>query len=67
MVDSVKEDYTKMLEETAKLEEIYLEKVINIPMVQEVKYQMFSDRLELPVQTYIPGLGWGTCFGDIAE
>lgn len=67
VADSVKGDYTKMLEETAKLEEVYLEKVINIPMVQEIKYQMFSDRLVLPVQTYIPGIGWGTMFGDIAE
>ncbi|MDO4837678.1 MAG: ABC transporter substrate-binding protein [Clostridia bacterium] len=67
VADSVKSDYTKMLEETAKLEEIYLEKVINIPMVQEINYQLFSDRLVLPVQTYIPGIGWGTMFGDIAE
>ncbi len=67
VADSVKTDYNKMLEETAKLEEIYLEKVINIPMVQEINYQMFSDRLVLPVQTYIPGIGWGTMFGDIAE
>jgi len=27
---------------------------------------MFSDRLELPVSTYIPGFGWGTIYGDIA-
>ena len=60
-------DYEKLLDETAKLETIYLDKVINLPMVQEVKYQLFSDRLVLPVTTYIPGLGWGTIYGDIAE
>lgn len=60
-------DYNKLLEETAKLERIYLDKVINLPMVQEVKFQLFSDRLILPVTTYIPGLGWGAIYGDIAE
>ncbi len=65
--DEVKADYARMLEETAKLETIYLDKVINIPMVQEVSYQMFSERLSLPVSTYIPGFGWGTMYGDIVE
>lgn len=65
--ESVKDNYDEMLKETAKLEEIYLEKVIHIPVVQEVNYQMFSDRLVLPVDTYVPGLGWGTPYGDIAE
>lgn len=60
-------DYDKLLDETAKLERIYLDKVINLPMVQEVKFQLFSDRLILPVTTYIPGLGWGAIYGDIAE
>jgi ABC-type transport system substrate-binding protein len=65
--ESVKDDYEAMLKETQKLEEIYIDKVIHIPMVQAVSYQMFSDRLVLPVTTYIPGFGWGTMFGDIAE
>ncbi len=65
--ESVKDDYEAMLKETQKLEEIYIDKVIHIPMVQAVSYQMFSDRLVLPVSTYIPGFGWGTMFGDIAE
>ncbi|MGN0777317.1 MAG: ABC transporter substrate-binding protein [Candidatus Ventricola sp.] len=63
----LKTDYTAMLEETKKLEEIYLEKVINIPVVQDIQYQLFSDRLQLPVQTYLPGFGWGAMFGDIVE
>ena len=65
--DEVKADYARMLEETAKLENIYLDKVIQIPMVQEISYQMFADRLELPVDTYVPGFGWGVIYGDIAE
>ena len=36
-------------------------------MVQDVTYQMFSDRLQLPVETYIPGFGWGERFGEIVE
>ena len=63
----LKTDYTAMLEETKKLEEIYLEKVINIPVVQDIQYQLFSDRLQLPAQTYLPGFGWGAMFGDIVE
>lgn len=65
--EAVQEDYTKMLDATAELEKTYLEKVIHIPMVQDVNYEMFSDRLVLPVNTYIPGFGWGTMYGDIAE
>ena len=63
----LKQDYDKMLQETKKLEEIYLDTVIHIPMVQDVTYQMFSDRLQLPVETYIPGFGWGEMFGEIVE
>ncbi len=63
----LKLDYNKMLDETKTLEEIYLEKVIHIPVVQNVNYELFSDRLQLPVNTYIPGFGWGYMFGDIAE
>ena len=65
--ESVQDDYEQMLKETQKLEEIYIDKVVHIPVAQEVSYQMFSDRLVLPVRTYIPGFGWGTIYGDIAE
>ena len=61
------QDYDQMLTETQKLEEIYLDKVIHIPVYQAVSYTMFSDRIELPVSNYIPGFGWGTMFGDVAE
>lgn len=63
----VKTDYSRMLQETQKLEEIFLEKVILIPVVQDITYQMFSDRLDLKVKTYLPGFGWGSIYGDIAE
>ncbi len=65
--EEVKADYTRMLDETKKLEEIYLEKVVHIPVVQEVSYEMFADRLIIPVETYLPGFGWGLPFADIAE
>ena len=65
--DEVKSDYARLLEETAKLEKIYLDKVIQIPMVQAVSYTLISDRLELPVDEYVPGFGWGIIYADIVE
>lgn len=66
--EAVKEgDYETILQETEKLERIHLDKVINIPVVQCVNYIMFSERLDLPVDNYIPGFGWGTMYADIAE
>ena len=56
-----------MLEETAKLENIYLDKVIQIPIAQAVGYEMISDKLILPVDEYVPGFGWGLIYADIAE
>ncbi len=61
------ESYDKILEETYKLEMIYLEEVINCPVYQRINYTLFSNRLKVPVNTYIPGFGWGTMFGDIVE
>lgn len=63
----IKRDYTQMLEETKKLEEIYLEQVIHVPIVQSVAYEMFSDHLKLPVDRYVPGLGWGVLYADSAK
>jgi oligopeptide transport system substrate-binding protein len=64
---AIKGDYEKILEETEKLERIYLDKVIHVPTVQRVVYEMFSERVKLPVQRYVPGLGWGTIYGEIIE
>ena len=61
------ESYEKILEETYKLEMIYLEEVVHCPVYQTVNYTLFSDRLDVPVQTYIPSFGWGTMYGDIVE
>ena len=63
----IKNDYEKLLPEVQKLEEIYLEKVIHIPVVQVINYELFSERIQLPVSTYIPGFGWGFIYGDIVE
>ena len=66
--DSIKEEpYEKQLEEAYKLEMIYLEDVVNVPVVNNVSYTLFSERLEVPMQTYVPGFGWGTNYGDIVE
>lgn len=61
------ESYEKILEETYNLEMIYLEEIVQCPVVQMINYTLFSERLVVPVQTYIPGFGWGTMYGDIAE
>jgi len=58
-------NYVSLLMETQKLEELYLETVIQVPVYQDVNYQLFSERLQLPVKTYIPGFGWGECYGSI--
>ena len=55
------------MEAAYELEKIYLEDVVNVPVVQNVAYTLFSERLEVPMQTYIPGFGWGTNYGDIVE
>ncbi|MBR1709147.1 MAG: ABC transporter substrate-binding protein [Clostridia bacterium] len=65
--EEVKTNYDRLLEETKKLEEIYLEKVIHIPVVQETLYEMYSDRLVLPVEDYTSVIGWGIAFADIVE
>ena len=60
-------DYDNLLKETQKLEEMYLDYVIHVPVCQNINYELFVDQIELPVKTYIPGFGWGAIFGDIAE
>ena len=60
-------DYDTLLQETQKLELIYLQHVVQCPVVQNINYELQSDRLILPVSTYIPGFGWGACYGDIVE
>jgi len=60
-------DYDTILQETQKLEIIALEDVISIPVVQAVNFELFADRLELPMKQYVPGFGWGSMFGDIVE
>ena len=65
--EEVKADYERLMDETAKLETIYLDKVIQVPVFQTLAYDMFSDRIVLPVKEYVPGFGWGALFGDIAE
>lgn len=59
--------YEELLKETQKLEEIYLDCVIHIPMYQNVNYELHAENLVLPTDVYIPSFGWGTIYGDIAE
>lgn len=60
-------NYEKLLEETMKLEKIYLDCVIHIPLYQTVSYELFAENLQLPTDVYIPSFGWGTMFGDLVD
>lgn len=60
-------DYQKQLVETQKLEEIYLEDVIQVPVAQYTNYVLYADRVQIPMKQYVPGFGWGAAFGDIVE
>ena len=59
---AVREDIT-LMEETRYLEEIALDRVIVCPVAQVMEYRLFSERLRLPVSTYLPGVGWGLIYG----
>jgi len=59
--------YDDLLKATYDLEMIALDEVVLLPVVQIVNYTLFSEHLVLPVDTYIPGFGWGTMYGDIVE
>ena len=60
-------DYNALLDATQKLEQIAYDDVLFIPIVQDVNRVCFSDRIALPVETYVPGFGWGECFGEVIE
>lgn len=65
-LDSIRNtDYETLKNETAKLEKIALDCVLICPVVQNVNYVLISDSLDLPVETYLPGFGWGEEFGDV--
>jgi hypothetical protein len=54
-----------MIELTAQLEAMYLHHVIQIPLYQGVSYTLYAENLILPVDEYVPALGWGVRFADI--
>lgn len=59
--------YEEQLKATYDLEMVYLEEVVTCPIIQSVQFTVFSEHLQLPVKTYIPGFGWGAAYGDIVE
>ena len=61
------EDYQLTGDKASDLEKIYLDKVIHIPVCQEVGYELYSDRVVLPMKQYLPVIGWGLPYGDINE
>jgi ABC-type transport system substrate-binding protein len=63
----LKTDYDKMLDETKKLEELYLDYVIHVPLVQDTRYELFASNVKLPMEIYVPGIGWGEMYGDIIQ
>lgn len=56
-----------MYEKTAELEAIYLRDVINVPIYDTTYYTMYSERMILPCEVYVPGIGFGAMFADIKD
>lgn len=56
-----------MVELTAELEKVYLDEVMGIPVGQIYNYVLYSDRVKLPVNRYVPDFGFGAMFGEIVE
>jgi oligopeptide transport system substrate-binding protein len=62
--EETKSDINLMVKRTADLEKIYIEDVINVPLFQEYVQTVYSEKLILPVSEYVPGLGFGSFYGD---
>lgn len=65
--DVVRLDETKSAEYTAKMEKEVMDQTLTVPIYQVQQAVLYSDRMILPVETYISGLSWGWAFADIAE
>jgi hypothetical protein len=37
----------------------------SVPVLEETKNEMFSERIVLPMERYISSVGWGWIFGDV--
>jgi hypothetical protein len=66
-VPELKGDYDALLDATKKVEELYLQYVIHIPLVQDTRYEVFAEYLKPGLDIYVPGIGWGLSFGDIVK
>ena len=51
----------------AELEQLWMYYVINIPVFHGVTFRLYSERLELPFDEFVPMLNFGEMFGRIRE
>lgn len=65
--ETVKMNADLMVEMTAELERVYLRDVVNVPVYEPVNYVMYSEKLILPCTEYVPGIGYGVMFADVAD
>ncbi len=67
ITDAVRADKQKVAELSAKMEKIFRDEVLNVPVFQVQNYVLLSERLKAPANTNLPGLGWGWKFADIVK
>jgi len=51
----------------AELELLWMEYVINIPIWQGVSYILYAEHIELPMQQFVPILGYGARFARVRQ
>ncbi|MCL2006583.1 MAG: ABC transporter substrate-binding protein [Treponema sp.] len=63
--EAVRMNPRRHLQLTGDLERFYIENAIQVPFWQSRAFTLYSERLILPVDTFVPILGWGIHFADI--
>ena len=63
--EEIRLDTGKCIEMAQKMEQIAIDEVFVVPVFQVVNKIIFSDRVITPVDTEVPGLGWGLNYFDI--
>lgn len=58
-------DKAKLLPLLTEMEKEFIDDVLNLPTVEFVGYELFSEQTILPVDTCKPGIYWATMFADI--
>jgi len=62
-----KTDLNYRLEKTVALEKMALDDVYVVPLYETPSYQLSSERVNLPVENYITGFGWGWLYCTLSK